>query len=142
MPPADQVWQFMQQHLGYSDEEMKLFRDNPRNAEVLDKTPEFLNKTIVCEVVESHGCNSGHKVGDKLYFDLAGNLLTKLNPSRVCLFALTNIVPGVFAAGELMYAGVDPNKMLFKRASCFDVGLRCGGWGQIVMELRFEDRKK
>ncbi len=142
MSVGDQTWQFMQQHLGYSDEEMKLFRENPRNEEVLAKAPEMMNKTIVAEVVESHGCASGHRKGDKIYFDGAGNLLSKMNPKRVCIFALTNIVPGVFAAGELMYAGVDPNKMVFNRASCFDVGVRCGGWGQIVMELTVEDRRK
>jgi uncharacterized repeat protein (TIGR04076 family) len=142
MSVSDQTWQFMQQHLGYSDEEMKLFRENPRNEEVLAKAPEMMTKTIVCEVVESHGCASGHRKGDKIYFDGAGNLLSKMNPKRVCLFALANIVPGVFAAGELMYAGVDPNQMRFKRASCFDVGVRCGGWGQIVLELRVEDRPK
>ncbi len=142
MSVGDQTWQFMQQHLGYSDEEMKLFRENPRNERVLEKTPELMNKTIVCEVVESHGCASGHKKGDKIYLDGAGNLLSKMNPKRVCIFALSNILPGVFAAGELIYAGVDPNQMVFKRASCFDVGVRCGGWGQIVMELKIEDRRK
>jgi len=141
MSVNDQTWQFMQQHLGYSDEEMKLFRENQRNEEVLAKTPEMMTKTIVCEVIESHGCASQHQKGDKIYFDSAGNLLSKLNPSRVCLFALSNILPGVFAVGELMYAGVDPNQMRFKRASCFDVGVRCGGWGQIVMELKVEDRQ-
>lgn len=138
----EQTWQFMQQHLGYSDEEMKLFRENPRNEQVLEKTPEMMSKTIVCEVVESHGCASGHKVGDKIYLDGAGNLLSKMNPKRVCIYALSNIVPGVFAAGELIYAGVDPNKMVFRRASCFDVGVRCGGWGQIVLEIKIEDRQK
>ena len=43
---------------------------------------------------------------------------------------------------EMIYAGVDPNEMRFKRSACFDVGLECGGWGRIVMEIRFEDRKK
>ena len=31
---ADQVWQLMQAHLGYSDEEIELFRKEPRNARV------------------------------------------------------------------------------------------------------------
>ncbi len=26
-----------------------------------------------------------------------------------------------------------------QRAGCFDVGLLCGGWGRIVLELRVED---
>ena len=39
-------------------------------------------------------------------------------------------------------AGADPNEARFKRAACFDVGLECGGWGRIVMELSVKDRKK
>jgi hypothetical protein len=32
--------------------------------------------------------------------------------------------------------------MRFRRVGCFDVGVRCGGWGHIVMELKMEDRRK
>lgn len=48
----------------------------------------------------------------------------------------------VFTAGELICANVDPNEMRFKRAACFDVGVECGGWGRIVMEIRVENRNK
>ena len=61
----ENTWKMFQHHLGYSGEEMAKFRADPRNAEVLLKAPELMNKTIVAEVVESHGCNSQHKVGDK-----------------------------------------------------------------------------
>lgn len=136
------VWDFMQNHLSYSNEEMKTFRENPRNADVLKKAAALMDKTIVLEVVESKGCNSQHKVGDKFYFDGAGNLITKMSPERICIYALNSMMSPIFAANELFYAGVDPNEMRFKRTSCFDVGVQCGGWGQIVMEIRVEDRKK
>ena len=84
-------WKMMQDHFGYTDEEMKMFRENPRNTDILSKGPALMNKTIVVEVVESHGCNTQHKVGDKLYFDGAGNLLTKLCPKRVCIYALAAV---------------------------------------------------
>ena len=135
------VWEFLKEHLGYNDEEMKKFRDNPRNEEILSKGPELMSKTIVAEVVESHGCNSQHKVGDKLYFDGAGNLITKLNPKRICIYALSTVAPLIFTTIELFYAGADPNEMRFKRTGCFDVGVRCDGWGRIVIEVRLEDRK-
>jgi uncharacterized repeat protein (TIGR04076 family) len=135
-------WKVMKKRLGYTDEEMKTFRENPRNEDVLSKAPRLLDKTIVVEIVDSHGCNSQHEVGDRFYFDGAGNLLTKLCPKRICVYALNAITTQVFTANELLYAGVDPNEMRFKRAACFDVGLECGGWGRIVMELRVEDRKK
>jgi uncharacterized repeat protein (TIGR04076 family) len=138
----ESAWSLFQQHFGYTDEEMKTFRENPRNEDVLSKAPGLMNKTIVAEVVESHGCNSQHKVGDKFYLDGAGNIISKLCPKRMCIYALSQLVHGVFAANELIYAGVDPNEMRFKRTGCFDVGVQCGGWGHIVMELSVEDREK
>ena len=135
-------WKIMQKHLGYNDEEMAAFRDNPRNADVLSKSPGLMGKTIIVEVVDSHGCNSLHKVGDKFYFDGAGNLLTKLCPKKVCVYALNAAAGLIFTSNELIYAGVDPNEMRFKRAGCFDVGVQCGGWGRIVLEVSVKDRSE
>ncbi len=135
-------WKVMKKHLGYTDDEMRAFKNDPRNKDILSKAPALMQKTIVIEVVESHGCNSQHKVGDKLYFDGAGNLLTRRGPKRVCIYALNAATSMIFAANELFYAGVDPNQMRFKRAACFDVGVQCGGWGRIVLELKVMDRSE
>ena len=135
-------WKIIKKHLGYSKEEMEIFRSNPRNEEVLSKALDLQRKTIIVEIVESHGCNSQHRVGDKFYFDGAGNLLTKLSPKKICVYALSAISTQIFTTNELLYAGIDPNEMRFKRAACFDVGLECGGWGRIVMEVRIEERDK
>jgi uncharacterized repeat protein (TIGR04076 family) len=141
MKLTEESWKVIKKHLGYSDEEMRKFREDPRNEDVLSKAPALMDKTIIVEVVESHGCNSQHQVGDRFYFDGAGNLLMKLCPKRICYYALHSIGGLIFAANELFYAGIDPNEMRFKRAGCFDVGIQCGGWGRIVMELKVEDRK-
>jgi uncharacterized repeat protein (TIGR04076 family) len=141
MKVDEKVWKFMQRHLGYSDEEMVLFRGNPRNEDIISKAPALMQKNIVAEVVEAHGCNSQHRVGEKLVFDGAGNLMTALNPKRVCIYALAALANPIYVANELFYAGADPNEMRFNRVGCFDVGVRCGGWGRIVMEVRMEDRK-
>ena len=132
----------IQKHFDYTDEEMNAFMENPRNTDVLSKAPVLMNKTIILEVVESHGCNSQHKTGDKFYFDGAGNLITKLSPHRICIYALSSVANLIFTSNELLYAGANPNEMRFKRAGCFDVGVKCGGWGRIVMEIKVEDRKK
>jgi uncharacterized repeat protein (TIGR04076 family) len=137
-----ETWDLIQNHLGYNDEEMKLFKENPRNEVVMSKAPELMGKTIVFEVVEAHGCNSRHKVGDKFYFDGAGNLLTRLSPKRICIYALEPLAKYIFASNELVYSGVDPNSVQFNTTTCFDVGLRCGGWGRIVLKGSVEDRKK
>jgi len=135
------TWDFFQKHLGYSDEEIRVFRENPRNADIISKAAALTSKTIVVEVVESKGCNSQHKAGEKFYFDGAGNLISKLNPSRICIYALSSMASLISSSNELFYAGVDPNEMRFKRVGCSDVGLQCGGWGRVVMEIRVEDRK-
>jgi uncharacterized repeat protein (TIGR04076 family) len=134
------IWDFFQTHLGYTDEEMKIFRSDPRNEEMISKGPDLLKKTIVIEVVESQGCNSQHKKGDKFYLDGAGNLISKLCPKRMCAYAVSTFGSITFGVHELFYAGVDPNKMLFKRFGCQDVGVLCGGWGHIVMEVSMVDR--
>jgi uncharacterized repeat protein (TIGR04076 family) len=142
MKVSEDVWKPLQKHMGYSDGEMQQFKSDPRNIDVISKTTALLSKTFVAEVVEAHGCDSQHKVGDKFYIGGHGNLLTKLCPKKVCLFALIPVATLIYAANELIYAGVDPNEMRFKRVGCSDVGLKCGGWGHIVMELRAEERKR
>jgi uncharacterized repeat protein (TIGR04076 family) len=134
-------WKVMKDRLGYTDQEMKVFRENPRNDDVLSKAPALMNKTIVLTVVESHGCNSQHKVGDKFIFDGAGNLLTSRCPKKICVYALSASASMIFTVGELFLAGIDPNEMRFRRAACFDVGVQCGGWGRIVLQLSVQDRK-
>jgi len=133
---------FIKKLLGYTDEEMEIWLENPRNQEAILKAPALLQKTIIIEVVESHGCSSQHKVGQKFYFDGPGNLLTKLNPKRICIYALSQMERLIFAAQELFYAGVEPNGMRIKRMGCFDIGLNCGGWGKIIFEIKVEDRRK
>ena len=133
---------FIQKHLGYSDEEMKIWVDNPRNQEAIIKVPALLQKTIVIRVVESHGCSSLHKKGDEFYFDGPGNLLTNINPKRICIYALSQMERLIFAAQELFYAGIDPNDMRIKHGGCFDVSLKCGGWGRIIFEIEFKNRKQ
>ena len=138
----ENTWTFMQRHLGYSDEELELFRSNPKNIDIISKALALMQKTIVAEVVSSHGCNSQHKAGDRFYFDGAGNLLTKLNPKRICIYALSALSSPIFVVNELFYAGVDPNDMRLNHVGCFDVGVRCGGWGRIVLEVKVEGRKQ
>ncbi len=142
MKISDEMKENIRKNFNYNPEELELFLENPRNHDVLSNSLKFLGKTFVIEVVESHGCNSQHKIGDKFYFDGSGNLLTKLSPKKICIYALAELDKLIFAAGELLMAGVNPNNMRFKRASCFDVGIKCGGWGQIVMELKVMERKE
>ena len=137
----EKTWKFYQDLLGYTDEELEEFKKIPGTEDIISKAPEQMKRTIVFEVVASHGCASQHKVGDKFYFDGSGNLLTKLAPKRICMNALTAMAPYISAANELFYAGVDSNELKFKRTACHDVGLQCGGWGNVAFEIKVEKRE-
>jgi len=142
MKSQQDIEKAIQEHLEYTDDEMKLFLSNQDNVKILEKMFTLSQKTIVAEVVSSLGCNSAHREGDRFYFDAAGNLITSMNPKRLCIYALHSLTPLIYGASEFLYADMDPNSMKFTRAGCIDVGVKCGGWGRIVMELRVEDRRK
>ena len=42
-----QTLDFFQQHLGYDDKEMKLFKDDPRNLKVLSRAPALMEKPLL-----------------------------------------------------------------------------------------------
>lgn len=131
----DRLWKVMQKRLGYTDAEMEVFRNNPRNEDVLSRIEDLNRTRFLIEVVEAHGCNTRHRKGDTFQIDGHGNLITAGGPSRICMYALGSLTTLLHAAQELIYAGVDPNEMRFKSAGCRDIGLNCGGWGKIVMKL-------
>ena len=128
----ERVLQIIKKRFGYNDEEIEKFGMDSRNIELITRNKEFAEKYIVLKVIDSKGCNSNHRVGDKFYFDYAGNILTELCPKKICGYALNNALMMVFTANEMIFAGIDPNKIRFNRSSCFDVGIECGGWGKIV----------
>ena len=49
---------------------------------------------------------------------------------------------GAYDGMAWLYAGVDAAELTFRRAGCFDVGVRCGGWGNVVLEFSMRDREK
>jgi hypothetical protein len=82
------IWNIMQKRLGYSDEEQELFRNNPRNEQVLSNGSELSRTLFIVEVIDAHGCNSRNKKGDKIYLDGYGNLLKEKNPEKLCIFMI------------------------------------------------------
>jgi len=134
----ERLWKIIQKRLGYNDEEMEEFKQNPRNTQVLSKGEELAKIRFIITVVDAHGCNSRHEKGDVFYLDGHGNLLMASNPDKICIFALGSLSTLVFTAHELIYAGINPNQMRFNRVGCADVGLSCGGWGKIVLQLNME----
>ncbi len=93
-------------------------------------------------MVESKGCHSGHIKGQRIFFDSAGNILTKYAPPRICTFLFPNLAALINVFFENLMNGRDPNEVMFNRTGCFDVGPLCGGWGHVVVEVRAIPREE
>lgn len=134
----EQLVNIIQKRLGLKDQEFQVIRDNPKFQRLFENALRASRYRLVAEVVESKGCHSGHRVGQKLIFDSTGNLLTRESPERVCAFLMPNLTVLINALFENLVNGRDPNEVMFNRTGCFDVGYACGGWGHVVVEMRAE----
>ena len=137
---AKQLASIIQQKLGLEDQEFSLVRENPKFQRLFENAAKGVRYRLVAEVVESKGCHSEHRVGQKLVFDSAGNLLTRECPERICAFLMPNLAVLINAFFENIMNGRDPNEVMFNRTGCFDVGHACGGWGHVTVEMRAELR--
>ncbi len=137
---SHQMAQFIQKRLGLNDREFQGIRENPKYQRLFENALAASRYQLVAEVIESKGCHSGHRVGQKLIFDSAANLLTRECPERVCAFLMPNLTVLLNAFFENFMNGREPNEVIFNRTGCFDVGHACGGWGKVIVEMRAEPR--
>lgn len=134
-------WKRFQQHMGYTDEEMTLFRSDPLRVTMVTESPAFVKSRIVAEVIESHGCHARHKVGDRFVMDGNGQLITRECPEKTCLFAVAALESPVNAIYERFINHSDPKNARTAVVQCHDVGLDKGGWGKILMKVFVEPVK-
>jgi uncharacterized repeat protein (TIGR04076 family) len=133
-------WEKFQKHNGYTDEEIKIFRADPRRANAAPKlfSREIAKKCLIIEVVESHGCTAGLKPGDRLYFKALGVLDSKRSDTW-CAHALGSIPAIANMAQDRYVSGLDPNGMVFNHFPCMDVGPTKSGWGLVIMKAYVVD---
>ena len=135
---AEEIWKRFQQHMGYTDEEMKIFRSDPMKVKMVTETPEFVKCRVIAEVIESHGCHARHKVGDRFVMTPGGQLITEECPKRMCMFALGPVSQQLPAIYERLISKSDPELKNFNIVQCTDIGLDKGGWGKILMKVYVE----
>ena len=130
-----EIWRRFQKHMGYTDEEMKVFRSDPEKVKMVTQTPDFVKSRIIAEVIDSQGCHAQHKVGDRFVMTAGGQLVTEECPKRMCMFALgpvSHVLPVIF---ERLITKSDPTGERFNIVQCTDMGLDKGGWGKILMKV-------
>jgi uncharacterized repeat protein (TIGR04076 family) len=134
----EEILKRFQKHMGYSDEEMEIFLSDPEKVKMVTETPDFVKTRIVAEVIDSHGCHAGHRVGDKFVLTAGGYLISEECPKNMCLSALapiSRIVPAIY---DRLISKSDPNFERSNVVQCSDIGLDKGGWGKVLMKVYVE----
>jgi uncharacterized repeat protein (TIGR04076 family) len=129
-------WSRFQKHLKYSDEEMDKFKNDLKKNGAAQRlfSSEAAKMDLIVEVVESHGCTAGMKIGDRLVFKALGVLDTSRSSTGWCAQALGEIPGFANMAQDRFISKLDPNDMYINHFSCMDAGARCG-WGQVIMKV-------
>jgi uncharacterized repeat protein (TIGR04076 family) len=128
----------LKKQLGYDDAQWELWKSNPNNMKIAQKLGDFEKYRVVAEVIKSHGCALGHRVGDKLIFSGMGAYVGKEPPGPVCVGALSPLAPFVNGVLIKIAEGSDPQQLLLNRVKCVDVGIENGGWGEVLFDIRVE----
>jgi uncharacterized repeat protein (TIGR04076 family) len=124
--------------VGYTDEETAGIKaGDPRLRQINELARVAARYSIVAEVVKARHCNSGYKVGDRFVLDVDGNFITKLCPSRLCVYLMSQLTIPVALINERFSEGLDPNQFHFTHfVRCPDTGVECGGYGEVMVEIK------
>ncbi len=87
----DTLVKIVKKRLALEGEELAAVLENPKYQRLFENAAKGSRYRLVAEVVASKGCHSGHRVGQRIVFDSAGNLLTRESPIRVCAFLMPNL---------------------------------------------------
>jgi uncharacterized repeat protein (TIGR04076 family) len=130
--------------VGYSDAEMAAIKEgDPRLRQISGLARAAARYSIVAEVIKACHCNSGYKVGDRFVLDVDGNFITKLCPSRLCVYLMAQLTIPVALINERLSEGLDPNQFHFTHyVRCPDTGVECGGYGEVMAEIKVVPRIK
>jgi uncharacterized repeat protein (TIGR04076 family) len=130
--------------VGYTEADLKQFQaGDPRLRQMERLGRAAARYSIAALVVKARHCNSGYQAGDKFILDVDGNFITKFCPSRLCVYAVSQLVVPVALINERLSEGLDPNQFHFMhQVRCLDVGVACGGYGEVRFEVKVVPRVK
>jgi len=126
-------WENVRKHLGFTDEELTLFRSNPKNIRATENAPLFAKQKMLIEVIEARNCAAGYRVGDKFYVDSEGCLIQNESPRRICVAAIWAIKPLVDRMWEAYFN--NSTEVFHDTIRCPDVGVERGGAGEVTLRI-------
>jgi uncharacterized repeat protein (TIGR04076 family) len=130
--------------VGYTEADLEQFQaGDPRLRQMERLGRAAARYAIAAEVVKARNCNSGNQEGDKFILDVDGNFLPKFCPPRLCVYAMSQLAVPVALINERLSEGLDPNQFHFMhQVRCLDVGVQCGGYGEVRFEVKVVPRQK
>jgi uncharacterized repeat protein (TIGR04076 family) len=130
--------------VGYTDADLQHFQaGDPRVRQMERLGRAAARYSIAAQVIAARNCNSGYKAGDTFILDVDGNFITKLCPSRLCVYAVSQLMIPVALINERLSEGLDPNQFHFMhQVRCLDVGVECDGYGEVRFEVKVVPRVK
>ena len=134
-------WEGFQDWMGFSDEEIAVWKADPKR---MMATPHLFSigltdKWMCFEVVKSHGCGNGHRVGDRLWWRAIGHLVTELSDGW-CGHNLSYAGLMQDAAHNLIMQGKTGNELFPDHFSCVDTTCKYG-WGYVECKVFIVDDK-
>ncbi len=130
--------QSAKQVYGVSDEQMDKLSDTQWR--MMKSRPGRRGHWMIAEVIEAKNCLAGHKKGDKYVFLASGFLLPEESTvTNFCLWAMASMLPFDLIVYDRLAEGLDdPTPAGWDRVHCYDVGLECGGLGQVLFKIYCE----
>jgi len=132
------------QRVGYTKAEVERFHEGGHRIRHVSHLSQVAAKySVQAEVINSKNCNSGHTVGQTFILDVDGNFITKLCPSRMCVYLISQLTIPVALINERLGEGLEPNDFHFMRyLRCLDSGVDCYGYGEVMLKVQVVPRVK
>ncbi len=132
------------ERVGYTETDLAQFQPGDPRLRLMERLARAAARySIAAEVVRARNCNSGYQAGDTFFLDVDGNCITRFCPPRMCVYLMSQLVVPVALINERLSEGLDPNQFHFMHeVRCLDVGVACGGYGEVRLRVNVVPRKK
>ncbi len=136
------IWTVIQEQLGFTDEELSLFKLLPTNHKMLTTKAmtNIVSTNVIFEVAASRACNTGHKVGQKIYFNAERGMLAHKGPEYICPFLMPVMTRVMHIIQDRIWEGLDDLlPSVVRVGGCDDIGVECGGVGRVLLEAKIAE---
>lgn len=135
---SEELWQKVQEAMGYTDEEMAMVKSSPHQKAVLEASPELVRRKIVAEVVQAKNCAAHKAVGAKYVIRGNGVIRPQDCADNMCLSVLAALAPTAHTVMNRIAEGREVKGVYTEFLRCPDAGVECGGFGTAMIKVTVE----